>query len=348
MRIAIVTDAWHPQVSGVVTTYSETVSRLRQRGQEVLTVTPAEFRTVPCPSYPGIPLALFPGREVHRRLTAFRPDSIHIATEGPLGWAARAFCLRQGLGFTTAYHTRFPEYVQLRLPLPLSLLYRVVRRFHAPAVRTMVATDDLHQELAARGFGHLCRWSRGVDTELFRPRDKDFLSGARPIAMYMGRVAVEKNIEAFLRLELPGTKYVVGDGPAREGLERRYPAVRFVGTKRGEELARHLAAADLFVFPSRTDTFGVVLLEALACGVPVAAYPVTGPRQVVREGVNGYLDENLGRAARRALTLDANRCRQSVLAFSWEACTDQFCENLYRIAPAGQDIPALAWSPSNR
>lgn len=348
MRIAIVTDAWHPQVSGVVTTYTATIARLKARGHEVLAVTPAEFPTVPCPTYPEIPLALFPGRELRRRLAAFRPEAVHIATEGPLGWAARALCRRWGIGFTTAYHTRFPEYVRLRWPVPLSLLYWGVRRFHAPAVRTMVATDDLHQELAARGFGHLCHWSRGVDTELFRPRDKGYLPGPRPIAMYMGRVAVEKNIEDFLRLELPGTKYVVGDGPARQELEQRYPAVRFVGMKHGEELACHLAAADLFVFPSRTDTFGVVLLEAMACGVPVAAYPVTGPRQSVRDGVNGYLDEDLGRAARRALTLNAARCRESALAFSWESCTAQFYAQLHRITPTEQRAEAPAWAPLRR
>lgn len=348
MRIAIVTDAWHPQVSGVVTTYAATIARLRARGHEVLAITPAEFSTVPCPTYPEIPLVLLPGRALRRRLAAFRPESVHIATEGPLGWAARALCRRWGIGFTTAYHTRFPEYVRLRWPVPLSLLYWGVRRFHAPAVRTMVATDDLRQELAARGFGHLCRWSRGVDTDLFRPRDKGYLPGTRPIAMYMGRVAVEKNIEEFLRLDLPGTKYVVGDGPARGELERRYPAARFVGMKHGEELACHLAAADLFVFPSRTDTFGVVLLEAMACGVPVAAYPVTGPRQSVRDGITGYLDEDLGRAARRALTLDAARCRQAALAFSWDSCTDQFCEQLHRITPDEQRAAAFAWAPLRR
>lgn len=337
MRIAIITDAWHPQVSGVVTTYTATIAGLRARGHKVLAVTPEQFRTIPCPTYPEIPLALFPGKTLRRLLAAFRPDSVHIATEGPLGWAARAACLRWGLGFTTAYHTRFPEYIRLRLPLPLSLLYAGIRHFHAPAVRTMVATDDLHRELAARGFRHLSRWSRGVDTELFRPQDKGFLADPRPVAMYMGRVAVEKNIEAFLRLELPGTKYVVGDGPALATLARRYPAVRFVGMRHGDELARYLAAADVFVFPSLTDTFGMVLLEAMASGVPVAAYPVTGPKQVVENGVSGCLDEDLGSAVRRALALDGSGCRSAALSFSWDACTDQFCDNLHRITPAEQE-----------
>ena len=329
MRIAIVTDAWRPQVSGVVTTYAATIAQLHEKGHAVMVVTPEEFRTIACPTYPEIPLALFPGRQVARRLAAFRPEAIHIATEGPLGWAARAFCLRQGLGFTTAYHTRFPEYIRLRLPIiPSGLLYRGIRHFHQPAAGTMVATVDLQRELAARGFAHLRLWSRGVDTERFRPREKGFLAGPRPLAMYVGRIAVEKNIEDFLRLELPGTKYVVGDGPAREALQRRYPAVRFVGMKHGEELACHLAAADVFVFPSRTDTFGLVLLEAMACGVPVAAYPVAGPRQIVLNGVNGWLDEHLPTAVGRALAVAGGPCRQAALRYSWAACTEQFLRNL--------------------
>lgn len=329
MRIAIVTDAWHPQVSGVVTTYAATIAQLRDQGHAVMAVTPEEFRTVACPTYPEIPLALFPGRTLTRRLTDFRPEAIHIATEGPLGWAARSFCLRQGLAFTTAYHTRFPEYIRLRLPMiPMGLLYWGIRRFHQPAAGTLVATPELEDELAARGFGHLRIWSRGVDTELFRPREKGFLAGPRPIAMYVGRVAVEKNVEDFLRLALPGTKYVVGDGPAREKLQRRYPAVRFVGMKHGEDLACHLAAADIFVFPSRTDTFGVVMLEAMACGVPVAAYPVTGPRQIVRNGVSGWLDADLPTAVGRAMSVAGGSCRQSALQYSWPACTEQFLRNL--------------------
>lgn len=347
MRIAIVTDAWHPQVSGVVTSYTATIATLQKKGHTVLAVTPEGFRTIPCPSYPEIPLAIFPGRGVCQRLAVFRPEAIHIATEGPLGWTARAFCLRNGIGFTTAYHTRFPEYIRMRLPVPLALLYRAVRRFHAPAVRTMVATDDLIKELAHRDFAHLCRWSRGVDTELFRPRDKKFFSAPRPIAMYAGRVAVEKNIEAFLRLDLPGTKYVVGDGPARCALQQRYPEVRFVGMKRGEDLARHLAAADVFVFPSLTDTFGVVLLEAMACGVPVAAYPVTGPRQTVQNGLNGYLDAGLGNAVRQALALSGNDCRQFALNFSWENCTQQFLDNLHPITQARQSAIPLSWARLN-
>lgn len=341
MRIAIITDAWHPQVNGVVTTYTQSIRLLRQTGHEVLAITPQLFRTIPCPSYPDIPLSLFPRKKMRRLLDDFQPEAIHIATEGPLGWAARACCLKQGFGFTTAYHTRFPEYIRMRIPVPLALLYAGVRRFHDPAIRTMVATADLETELSQKGFGHMCLWSRGVDVELFRPGNKEFLAARRPIFMYVGRVAVEKNIEAFLRLELPGTKYVIGDGPARPELRRRFPEAYFSGMKTGKELANHLAAADVLVFPSKTDTFGIVLLEAMACGVPVAAYPVTGPQQTVQNGVNGFLDDDLGLAALAALTIDSGACRNFAVGYSWQKCTEQFVQNLHRLdAPAVAAVPA--------
>lgn len=329
MRIAIVTDAWHPQVSGVVTTYTQTINQLNVWGHEVEAITPEDFKTIPCPTYRSIPLSLFPKKKVFALLDEFSPHAIHIATEGPLGWAARSYCLNKGIGYTTTYHSRFPEYVRLRLPIPLWLSYGVVRRFHTPAVRTMVATPDLRDELATRGFTNLCLWSRGVDTDLFKPRDKGFLPDPRPISLYTGRVAVEKNIEAFLKLELPGTKYVIGDGPALAELRERYPQVRFPGFKRGKELSRYMAAADVFVFPSLTDTFGVVMLEAMACGLPVAAFPVTGPKQVVRQSVTGVLDDDLALAVRKALTLDGRKCRESAKRFSWEACSRQFLDNLH-------------------
>lgn len=328
MKIAIATDAWHPQVNGVVTTLAHTRDALVALGHEVLVISPSDFRTLPCPTYPEIRLALFAGRACRRRLDAFAPEALHIATEGPLGLAARSWALRNAFPFTSSFHTRFPEYVRLRTGMPLSLTYAFLRWFHRPAKTVMVATATLREELARRGFVRLGIWSRGVDTELFRPRPKEFLDAPRPIFLFVGRVAVEKNIEAFLRLDLPGTKYVVGDGPDLESLRRKYPAVRFTGCKRGEELARHVAAADVFVFPSRTDTFGLVLIEALACGVPVAAYPVQGPIDIIEHGVTGWLDEDLGAAAHHALALDPERCRAAALRYTWTECTRQFLDHL--------------------
>lgn len=327
MKICVVTDAWHPQINGVVTTLGRTVATLQGWGHKVETITPDRFATLPCPTYPEIRLSLVWRPTIERMLNHFAPDAVHIATEGPLGWAARSACCRQGLGFTTSYHTRFPEYIRMRLPLSLRLSYRVVRRFHGAAVRTMVA-PTLLDEMVGRGFQNLSVWSRGVDTELFRPGAKTFFDLPRPIFLSMGRVAVEKNLPAFLDLDLPGSKVVVGAGPALVELRKRYPDVLFTGLKRGQELARHLAAADCFVFPSLTDTFGLVLLEAMACGVPVAAFPVTGPKYVVNNGVSGRVDPDLKRAALQALELDPQQCRRQALEYSWEHCTDQFYNNL--------------------
>ncbi|HKJ10473.1 MAG TPA: glycosyltransferase family 1 protein [Gammaproteobacteria bacterium] len=328
MKIAIVTDAWKPQVNGVVRTLARTGEELQARGYRVCFVTPQSFTTVPCPTYPSIRLALWPGRRLADLLDRCAPTAVHIATEGPLGLAARAYCRSRGLAFTSSYHTQFPEYVRLRAPVPLALSYRFLRWFHGAARRTLVATPSMRRQLVGHGFRNVVIWSRGVDTELFRPRAKDYLQAPRPIAMYVGRVAVEKNIEAFLALDLPGTRYVVGDGPDLDTLRRRHPQVRFTGFKFGEELARHLAAADVFVFPSRTDTFGLVMLEAMACGVPVAAYPVTGPVDVVREGVTGVLDEDLRRATLQALELSARACRAYALEHTWRTATRQFLEHL--------------------
>jgi glycosyltransferase involved in cell wall biosynthesis len=324
MKLALVTDAWHPQTNGVVRTLSMTVEHLRLQGVQVEVFNPQQFRTMPCPSYPEIRLALLPGRALSRRLDDYDPDAIHIATEGPLGLAARSWCRRRRRDFTTAYHTQFPEYVRARAPVPLAVGYAVMRWFHSGARRTLVATDSMQRQLEQRGFRNVTRWSRGVDATLFRPRDKSFLSWPRPIWLYMGRVAVEKGIDDFLSLDIPGTKLVVGDGPARAALERAYPEAKFAGFRHGEELAQYVAAADVFVFPSRTDTFGLVLLEAMACGLPVAAYPVTGPLDVVEQGVTGFLDPDLGLAALRCLDLDPEDCRRRALEFSWEACTRQF------------------------
>ncbi|MGZ8219627.1 glycosyltransferase family 4 protein, partial [Methylomagnum sp.] len=295
MKLALITDAWSPQINGVVTTLRTTCEQFRAAGHEVETITPDQFRNWPCPSYPEIRLALGCGGKLRARLDALWPDAIHIATEGPLGLAARNYCRQRGLPFTTSFHTRFAEYVNLRTGVPLGWGYGLLRWFHNGAERTLAATPALRDELQSRGFKNPVLWSRGVDTDLFKPYGKDFLPDARPVLVYVGRVSVEKNIEAFLGLDLPGAKLVIGDGPQREELERKYPAARFVGYKHGEELARHIAAADAFVFPSLTDTFGLVMLEALACGVPVAAFPVRGPLDVILDERVGCLDADLKR-----------------------------------------------------
>ena len=328
MRLAIVTDAWLPQTNGVVRTLSVTASLLQRSGHAVEVLEPRGFRTLPCPSYPEIRLALGPYRRLAAELTALDPDSVHVATEGPLGMAARRWCLRHGRAFTSSYHTRFPEYLRARAPIPLSLSYAHLRRFHGAAARTLVGTPSMMRALEERGFRNLALWSRGVDTELFRPGPKSFLELPRPVWLYFGRVAVEKGIDDFLRLELPGTKLVVGDGPAMAECRRRHPEAVFAGYRHGEELAAFVAASDVFVFPSRTDTFGLVLLEAMACGVPVAAYPVTGPLDVVIRGVNGVLDEDLRAAALGALELDPRACREHALRFTWGAATRQFVDHL--------------------
>jgi glycosyltransferase involved in cell wall biosynthesis len=343
MRIALVTDAWLPQTNGVVRTLTITVEKLSQAGHTVTPITPADFRTLPCPTYPEIRLSLFASGKVRRRLDALDPDAVHIATEGPLGLAARRWCLRRGRPFTTSYHTQFPEYVRARFPIPVAVSYAFLRWFHGKAARTLVATPSMRRTLEEWGFRNLATWSRGVDTNLFRPRDEPFLDLPRPIWLYFGRVSVEKGIEDFLALDLPGTKLVVGDGPAAEGLRRKYPGAVFTGYRFGDELARHVAASDVFVFPSRTDTFGLVLLEAMACGIPVAAYPVTGPVDVVADGVTGALNEDLRAAALAALQLDRAACRAHALRFTWEAATSQFVAALEPAAHvAFADLPSAA------
>lgn len=327
MKICVATDAWRPQINGVVTTLSRTAATLESWGHEVLMITPAQFATFPCPTYPEIRLSMVAPATIGRMLTGFGPDAVHIATEGPLGWTARAACRSLGLAFTTSYHTRFPEYLRLRAPVPLAVSYALVRGFHRPATRTMAAPTII-DELAAKDFLHLAPWSRGVDTDLFRPQEAPVPRGKGPLFVYVGRVAPEKNLPAFLDLALPGEKWVIGDGPSLAGLRQAYPQVRFTGAKRGQDLAAHLAAADVFVFPSLTDTFGVTLLEANACGVPVAAFPVTGPKYIVREGVNGCLDDNLRDAALRALSVPRAACRDFAGGCSWEVCTRQFLDNL--------------------
>ncbi len=328
MKIALVSDAWLPQTNGVVRTLRETTRCLEAGGHAVCTVTPTPFMTLPCPTYPEIRLAAWPWRRVRRILDDFRPDAVHIATEGPIGLAGRHWCRDRGLTFTTSFHTRFPEYVRLRAPIPEGWTWRVLRWFHDAAARTLVPTATQQSELAARGFRSPVVWGRGVDTELFHPRRRTGLPGPGPHLVYLGRVAVEKNIGAFLALDVPGTKWVIGGGPALDSFREAWPGVNFLGARHGVELASLLASGDVFVFPSRTDTFGIVLLEAMACGMPVAAYPVPGPGDVVRHGETGVLDEDLAVAVREALALDRGACRRQALENTWERATEQFSAHL--------------------
>ncbi|MCR6632702.1 MAG: glycosyltransferase family 1 protein [Magnetospirillum sp.] len=324
MRIAIVTDAWHPQRNGVVRVLSTLADTLRELGHEVAVMEPGQFHTIPCPSYPEIPLSLWPRPRLERLLEEFQPEAVHLATEGPLGWAARAWCLKHGHPFTTAYHTKFPHYVRARTGVPLSWPYAVIRRFHAPSAAVMCPSPSVYAELGQWGFSNAVEWSHGVDIRTFHPQPKAFLDVPRPLFMYVGRVAVEKNLPAFLGLELPGTRMVVGDGPARAGLMKRFPQVDWRIANGDRELSRYFAAADCFVFPSLTDTFGLVMLEALASGVPVAAFPVPGPLDVVGGAPVGVLKEDLRQAALDALSISPQACRDYAAQFSWERVARQF------------------------
>ncbi len=334
LKIAFITDAWHPQINGVVTTIDKTCKTLQDQGNELLMITPDLFNTVPCPSYPSIKLSIFCYPKVERLLDKFSPDRIHIATEGPLGLAGRKYCLKNKLAFTTSFHTLFAEYTNLRFKVPVSWGYRLLNWFHKPASRIMVATAKVESDLVNRGFSKekFVRWSRGVDADLFKPRDKDYLAYPRPISMFVGRVAVEKNIEAFLKLDVPGTKVVVGDGPSLSQLKKQFPDVVFAGFVTGEPLAKTMAAADVFVFPSRTDTFGIVMLDALACGVPVAAYPVQGPLDVLIDNETGCMRENLEEAFYGSLKLNREDCRKQAMQYSWQHCSAQFLNNLVPVS----------------
>ena len=324
MKIALITDAWRPQINGVVTTLSTISEELRKLGHVVETITPDQFETWPCPTYPEIRLAKRPGKTIQNRLEGFNPDAIHIATEGPLGLAARSYCVKRAIPFTTSFHTLFAEYINVRTGIPLSWGYAFLSWFHNPGKRAMAATPGLVEQLKGRGLKNPVLWSRGVDTELFCPKPRGFLREKEPVLMYVGRVAIEKNIEAFLKLETDGVKYIVGDGPQRAELEKKYPEARFVGYKFGEELANHIADADVFVFPSLTDTFGLVMLEALACGVPVAAFPVRGPLDVILSDEVGCLSEDLSEAIQKAKGLSRERCRNYAVPYSWKDCAKRF------------------------
>lgn len=355
MRIALATDAWFPQVNGVVRTLAATITELDRRGYEVELITPARFLTVPMPGYDSIRLALAPRFAARRILRNFRPDIVHIATEGPIGWSARAWCKSQGVPFTSAFHTRFPDYAAVRTGISAERFWPVMRRFHAPSRAVLAATETLARELVARGIAPVRPWSRGIDRWLFRPGHKPHPAMAdlpRPILLNVGRVAAEKNLEAFLALDCPGSKVVVGDGPDRARLEAAHPDAIFLGALSGEELASAYCAADCFVFPSRTDTFGLVVIEALACGLPVAAYPVAGPIDILGpEGRGpgndfaatvGVLDEDLEQAVARALRLDRIAAAVFGARFGWEAATDQFLAALEGVYQPDAASPAVA------
>jgi glycosyltransferase involved in cell wall biosynthesis len=343
--VLIVSDAWRPQVNGVVRTLTTLVHELHALGVVAEVIGPDRFRTLPCPTYPDIRLSVLPRRKLARMMADFRPDALHIATEGPLGIAARNLARSQGWIFTTAFHTRFPEYLAARTRLPTRLSYAWLRRFHNAGHGLMVATESLRQELADRGFAHLRAWSRGVDLGHFQPEPREAWDGLkRPVFLYVGRVAVEKNIGAFLELDLPGSKAVVGDGPQLAALKRHFPGVHFAGAKHGADLSRAYAGADVMVFPSLTDTFGLVILESLACGTPVAAFPVTGPKDVLSAGgaAVGGVSADLRAAALAALANgDRVACRNYAETFSWRACAERFVANLVPIRQ-GMELQNLA------
>lgn len=341
MRVLIATDAWHPQINGVVRTLAGLVGELERRGIAVHVLSPSGLRTLPCPTYPDIRLALAPRRAVETVFDTFRPDIVHIATEGPIGFQARRVALGRGHPFTTSFHTRFPEYLRQRAPVPERLTYAFLRRFHAPAQACLVPSEGMRADLAARGFRNLATWTRGIDPALFRPVAPAPLNLPRPVFMTTSRIAPEKGLEAFLDLDLPGSKLVVGDGPLLPALRRRYPSVHFAGLQTGDALAAHYAAGDVFVFPSRTDTFGVVLIEAMACGLPVAAFPEPGPLDVVAGSRAGIVSEDLRLACLGALAIGREAPIARSCDFTWSRCADVFLQSVVRIGdPACDRIPS--------
>lgn len=343
MRILVATDAWHPQVNGVVRTLAMTAQAASALGTDIGFLTPQSFRTFAMPGYPDLRLALPYRAKIARLINEARPDSIHIATEGPIGLLVRHYCRKHGLPFTTSFHTRFPEYVSARMPVRESWIWNVLRRFHHGSSAVMAATPALANELRARGFRNVVLWPRGVDTSLFHPRNAD-LGLPRPVFLCVGRVAVEKNLQAFLDLELPGTKVIVGDGPARANLVRKYPQAVFLGAKQGEELATIYSAADVFVFPSKTDTFGLVLLEALASGVPVAAFPVAGPRDVLGSAPVGALNDDLRLACLACLRISPQDCLEFAAGHTWEAAARAFIEHMAVIPTLEPERDAMSFA----
>jgi len=331
MKIMIVTDAWEPQVNGVVRTLKMTRREAMAAGHEVQVLSPQGFRSVPCPTYPEIRLSIATPAAVARQIDAFAPDCLHIATEGPLGWCARTVARRRGWPFTTAYHSRFPQYVHARFRVPVAWSYALLRRFHNAGVGTLVPTPSMARELEARGFERPVLWSRGVDLSLFRPDGERETRSDKPVFLYVGRLAVEKQVEAFLELDLPGEKWVAGDGPERKRLQAAHPTARWFSVLDGPALARLYRSADVVVFPSVTDTFGLVMVEAMACGTPVAAFPVIGPIDVVGDSQGGVLDADLRQACLRALELPREGARHRAEIFSWSAATRQFLAALHPI-----------------
>ncbi len=344
MKILVATDAWQPQINGVVRTLGHVAREARVQGADLEFLTPDAFWTLPLPSYAEIRLALVAPGDIERRIDRVRPDAIHIATEGPLGHAVRRVCIKRALPFTTSLHTRFPDYLAGRLPVPerwtADVAWSWLRRFHAPGAAVLAATPTLVAELGRRGFHDVKLWPRGVDARLFRPRERATLDLPRPIFLTVGRLAMEKNIEAFLKLDLPGTKLVIGDGPACAQLTRQFPEAVFLGSRHGEDLAKIYASADVFVFPSRTDTFGLVLLEALASGVPVAAFPAAAPCDVIGDAPVGQLDEDLRLACLGALECSRADCRDFALSMTWEASARIFLEHVEAAARAARNTPA--------
>lgn len=335
-RVLIVSDAWKPQINGVVRTLERVQIELERLGRRVFVLGPDQFMTIPCPTYPEIRLAIDAFLKFGYFMQEFSPQAVHIATEGPLGIAARAHCQRNNIPFTTAFHTRFPEYLYSRFPIPMRWSYSVLRHFHSGAQRTFVSTTTLLNELSDRGFKNLVLWSRGVDTEAFHPSKRITLPYPGPIALYVGRVALEKNLEDFLKMPWEGSKVVVGGGPALVELKAKYKSAHFLGPREARELGEIYASSDVFVFPSRTDTYGLVLLEALASGVPVAAYPVPGPLDVIgTDSSVGILHSDLSQAAHRALKLNRNHCRSFAMKHSWKECALQFFSQLEIYDPIG-------------
>lgn len=346
MRILVATDAWHPQVNGVVRTLTMMAEAAKSFGVEVSFLTPETFHTFGLPSYPDLRVAIPRRRRIAQMIEAAEPDNIHIATEGPIGFAARAYCRRRKIPFTTSFHTRFPEYVSARFPIPEAWVWAGLRWFHGASSAVMAATPALANELRERGFNNVVLWPRGVDGHLFRPREID-LGYAKPVYLSVGRVAVEKNLEAFLALDLDGTKVIVGDGPAKAELQAKYPKAVFLGSMQGEALAEVYSGADVFVFPSKTDTYGLVLLEALASGVPVAALPVTGPKDVIGSAPVGVLSDDLQAACLRALKIDRQACLDFAANHTWEASARAFVGNISHVRAELQAEPATrAQQPS--